>query len=188
MLDVGFTKMLESPSSDSTNNDVVQTLIQARHRHDYSSRDIANSLKVSSLLIEQLEQGMFNKLHGEVFVKSYLKAYAELVGLDGLAINQQYMTEQASINAKRLIDSNESEQTIGIKKKPMLIVGKAFKAKKSKAGLNICLIGVLFILTVLLLPRTASMVSDQAFYPMQPQHKTAMVLSPSRSKTLKQNE
>ena len=54
-------------------------LVAARKAQGLTSRDIAAALNLSSLIIDDLEASRFDALHGEVFVRSYLKAYAKLV-------------------------------------------------------------------------------------------------------------
>ena len=81
---------------DLKSDSALSLLLEARDRLGLSSRDIAKSLNTSSVLIADLESGYFNRLHGEVFVLSYLRAYAELVGLDADHIVACYRANKQS--------------------------------------------------------------------------------------------
>ena len=58
------------------------TLKSARERKGISLRSIANATKISMGALESLERNHFSRLPGGIFSRSFVRAYAEEVGLD----------------------------------------------------------------------------------------------------------
>ena len=58
------------------------TLRSARERKGISLRHIANATKISMGALESLEKNDFKRLPGGIFSRSFVRAYAEEVGLD----------------------------------------------------------------------------------------------------------
>jgi len=62
--------------------DFGSTLRSARERKGISLRHIANSTKISMGALEALERNDFKRLPGGIFSRSFVRAYAQEVGLD----------------------------------------------------------------------------------------------------------
>lgn len=62
--------------------DFGSTLRSARERKGISLRHIANSTKISMGALEALERNDFDRLPGGIFSRSFVRAYAQEVGLD----------------------------------------------------------------------------------------------------------
>ena len=58
------------------------TLRSARERKGISLRHIANATKISMGALESLERNDFDRLPGGIFSRSFVRAYAQEVGLD----------------------------------------------------------------------------------------------------------
>lgn len=58
------------------------TLRSARERKGISLRHIANATKISMVALESLERSDFSRLPGGIFSRSFVRAYAQEVGLD----------------------------------------------------------------------------------------------------------
>src|ERR1044071_5746532 len=61
---------------------VGDTLRQERLRQHLELRQISAELKISPRMLEALENERFEQLPGGVFVKSFVRQYAHLLGLD----------------------------------------------------------------------------------------------------------
>jgi len=59
-----------------------ERLKAARERASMSLTQVADQLRLSASVIEALEQGQYNVIGAQVFVRGYIKRYAELVGED----------------------------------------------------------------------------------------------------------
>ena len=62
--------------------DFGSTLRSARERKGISLRHIANATKISMGALESLERNDFSRLPGGIFSRSFVRAYAQEVGLD----------------------------------------------------------------------------------------------------------
>jgi cytoskeletal protein RodZ len=52
--------------------------------------DVARVTKIPARSLERLEQGKFEELPGDTFVRGFLRSYARCVGLDGEGLVQRY--------------------------------------------------------------------------------------------------
>jgi cytoskeleton protein RodZ len=69
------------------------TLRAARERKGISLRHIANATKISMGALESLEKNDFKRLPGGIFSRSFVRAYAEEVGLDPDHTVAEFLTE-----------------------------------------------------------------------------------------------
>ncbi len=65
-------------------------LAEARQRMGLSVFDISGKLRLTEHYVRAIEADDYGKLPGEVFVKGYLKSYAEFVGLDPEQVRGAY--------------------------------------------------------------------------------------------------
>jgi cytoskeleton protein RodZ len=65
-------------------------LRSAREAQAYSVAEVAERLFLSSSQVNAIEQGNYERLPAEVFVKGYLRSYAKLLKLDPVQILAQY--------------------------------------------------------------------------------------------------
>ncbi len=68
-------------------------LREARERKNLTIKDIENGTSIRSLYIEALENGKYGQLPGEVYVKGFIRNYANFVGLDASAMVKEYLEE-----------------------------------------------------------------------------------------------
>lgn len=61
---------------------IGETLRRERLRRNLELTQISNELKISSRILEAIEEEKFDKLPGGVFTKSFVRQYARLLGLD----------------------------------------------------------------------------------------------------------
>ncbi|MCY4183198.1 MAG: helix-turn-helix transcriptional regulator [Gammaproteobacteria bacterium] len=69
---------------------VGATLAAARQRMGLSVFDVSGKLRLTEHYVRAIEADDYNKLPSEVFVKGYLKSYAEFVGLDPEQVRGAY--------------------------------------------------------------------------------------------------
>ena len=81
-----------------------ETLRSKREELGYSYEDIENETKIRVKFIEALENEDYKTIPGEVYVKGFLKAYADLLGLAGEELLAAYKGETSS--------ESESAETI----------------------------------------------------------------------------
>jgi cytoskeleton protein RodZ len=68
-------------------------LREAREKRGVSLRQIANSTRISVMSLEALERSDLSRLPGGIFTKSFIRAYAEEVGLDPERTIQDFIAE-----------------------------------------------------------------------------------------------
>jgi cytoskeleton protein RodZ len=62
---------------------VGETLRRERLRRGLELQEVAREIKIRPKLLEYIEEEQFDRLPGGVFAKSFVKQYAEVLGLDG---------------------------------------------------------------------------------------------------------
>ncbi len=72
-------------------------LRKKREEKKLSLADIEKGTNIRKLYIQAIEDGNYDKLPGEVFLKGFIKTYAKFLGLDGQALVEQYKAEKAGI-------------------------------------------------------------------------------------------
>jgi cytoskeletal protein RodZ len=70
--------------------DITETLQQAREKKSLSMEDVSRLTKISLRILEAMEAGAFEKLPGKLYTRSFLKQYADFLGIDSDWILQQY--------------------------------------------------------------------------------------------------
>ena len=71
-----------------------ECLKRKREELDISLRDISEKLKIKSDYLENLERGTYEKLPPDVFVRGFIKSYAQFVGLDSEKMVSIYNREK----------------------------------------------------------------------------------------------
>lgn len=78
-----------------------ELLRKAREARGLTISDVQDATKIRSRYLEAIEQGDFEALPGEVYVKGFLRNYAEAVGLCGDEVVARYKAERARIEAEK---------------------------------------------------------------------------------------
>ncbi|WP_369602444.1 RodZ domain-containing protein [Hahella sp. SMD15-11] len=76
-------------------------MARARQAQGLSTRQVADRLHIIPRYVEALEKSQFDLLPGEVFIKGYVRAYAELLKLDPAPLLGQLSTELAAAASPR---------------------------------------------------------------------------------------
>ena len=67
-----------------------EILRQARLEKGLSEKEVADKLHITMHYVRSLESGCYEKLPGTVFARGYMKSYAELLGVDGQDVLEQF--------------------------------------------------------------------------------------------------
>lgn len=97
-----------TPAQPSAETASVGSLLrEAREAQQFSLLQISEALRIEPQLLEALEQDRFDAVGAPVFVKGYLKNYAECIGLDPRPLLETYRKqrgdEQPVLQARRSI-------------------------------------------------------------------------------------
>ncbi|HPQ03504.1 MAG TPA: helix-turn-helix domain-containing protein, partial [Bacillota bacterium] len=64
-------------------NEIGVLLREAREASGMSLEEVSEATKIRSKYLEAIEQGDFAVIPGEVYLKGFMRNYADCVGLDG---------------------------------------------------------------------------------------------------------
>ncbi|MCK5305610.1 MAG: DUF4115 domain-containing protein [Candidatus Omnitrophica bacterium] len=70
---------------------IGQRLIEARKRNGWEIEDIYLKIKISSNVLIALEQDKAEEIVDDIYVRNFLKQYADFLGLDGEALRKEYI-------------------------------------------------------------------------------------------------
>ncbi|MFW5995721.1 MAG: helix-turn-helix domain-containing protein [Halanaerobiaceae bacterium] len=110
-------------------------LREARRIRDVSLAQIEEETKIRKKYLAALEKNDFDSIPGEVYVKAFIKGYAEQVGLDGNKLVDKY------INAKKRKKEQEKEEEIRRQKE--------LENRKNKIKIIVVSAAILLIILVL---------------------------------------
>ena len=91
-------------------------LRETREQKNLSLEDAEKGTNIRKLYIKAIEDGNYDKLPGEVFLKGFMKTYAKFLGLDGQKIIEQYKAEKSGVkllpnNDEKTIEAEQSQPT-----------------------------------------------------------------------------
>lgn len=95
--------------------DFGSTLRSARERKGISLRHIANATKISMGALESLERSDFSRLPGGIFSRSFVRAYAEEVGLDPDETVAEFLREAGETFEPPSPVAEEDEQILPVR-------------------------------------------------------------------------
>lgn len=72
-------------------------LRQTREQKNLSLDDAEKGTNIRKLYIKAIEDGNYDKLPGEVFLKGFIKTYGKFLGLDGQKLIEQYKAEKTGV-------------------------------------------------------------------------------------------
>lgn len=86
-------------------------LRKTREQKNLSIDDIEKGTNIRKLYIKSIEDGDYDKLPGEVFLKGFIKTYGRFLGLDGPKLIEQYKAEKNSSISNPPISSEAKTET-----------------------------------------------------------------------------
>lgn len=91
---------------------VGEELKKAREERGLSVNEAAEELKIPPWKLRLIEEGSFNRVDVPLYVKGYIKRYAELLGLDGNEMLQQYeeALKSSQLPVAKKLKSRESDK------------------------------------------------------------------------------
>ncbi len=91
-LDSESKPVLTSPGEDK--NTLGETLRKQRKARGISLVEVAEHTKIGKRYLEALENGEFNQLPGETYIRGFLRAYAKYLELDDELLSRQYLDQR----------------------------------------------------------------------------------------------
>lgn len=89
-------------------------LRQERERQNLTIKDIEEGTSIRGLYLSSIEEGKYDVIPGEVFLKGFIKAYAGFLNLDGAEMLKLYYEEknQQSVSQDPVISGSASEKVL----------------------------------------------------------------------------
>lgn len=86
-------------------------LRETREQKKLSLEDVEQGTNIRKLYIKSIEDGDYDKLPGEVFLKGFIKTYGKFLGLNSLELIEQYKKEKnASTSEKEVEPTNQVQE------------------------------------------------------------------------------
>ena len=83
-------------TSTEPSPDPSQALVEAREKLGLSQKEVADKLFLTITVIKQIDQGEFDRLPRQAFIRGYLRSYARVVSLSGDRIVELYEKKSQS--------------------------------------------------------------------------------------------
>lgn len=123
---------------------VGDILRKEREKQNLTVKDIEAGTSIRALYITAIEENNYKVLPGEVYVKGFIKTYANFLNLDGNAVVAQYKKEnmkETEVVASESVMIDETQSLIEKQPKPVVNTGipdtkiKSSVSKKFLAGI-----------------------------------------------------
>lgn len=89
---------------------VGSTLRAAREKRGLTVKDIENETSIRATYIDAIEKGDYDSLPGEVYVKGFIRNYADFLGLNADNLVQEFREELHGIEAAAPVREVKNEQ------------------------------------------------------------------------------
>lgn len=117
-----------------------------RERKGLTIRDVEEATSIRALYIQSIEENKYDVIPGEVYLKGFIKTYANFLNLDGNEVVNQYRQEKTPPNVtldndesnvienKSLKSQNNNKIKVGNIIKPKIVIGALAFAFVSGCG------------------------------------------------------
>ena len=111
-------------TSTEPSRDPSQALVEAREKLGLSQKEVADKLFLTTTVIKQIDQGEFDRLPRQAFIRGYLRSYARVVSLSGDHIVELYeKTSQSSTATAQVRSITEERLGAAYITGPVLLTG-----------------------------------------------------------------
>ena len=125
---------VESVTSDIHNETVGDILQKQRKSLGLSTRDIADRTFINEAYIIAIENGQYSQIRDAVYVRGFIRNYAEAVGLNGNMLIQYFNEETAADDARIPVKKKESDESRKALRKSVEVVSD--KKKQPDKGMS----------------------------------------------------
>ncbi len=142
---------------------LARMLVEAREQAGLSLQEISVALNLPLYSLKDLENGDFDKLHGEVFVVNYLKAYSELVGLDSSNVVGQYKLEKTV--GRQVIEADPEFKPV---ESVFAALSSSVQHQKNRTGMGLLIAAGVTAIGFMLVPSEQVDLSASAEFKQEP--------------------
>lgn len=92
-------------------DEIGQKLREARLEKGYTLDDLQQITKIQKRYLIAIEEGHFDALPGDFYVRAFIKQYAQVVGLDAAALMEQYQQDIPEVKPENVVPDPEDSPT-----------------------------------------------------------------------------
>lgn len=133
---------------------IGEELKLARHEKGFSIKDIEQALHIRAAYLEAIEENNYKLIPGDVYVKGFIRNYANYVGLPAQKMVDRYKTligeEIVSLNRTRKQSGQSKEEKTKIHRR-LTAEGRAQRRKKALRREQFMLFAFVVFITVFML-------------------------------------
>ena len=100
----------DSHSSSDVSDSLGQRLKRARLSHGLSLDQLAESTRITAVQLQDIENGNYEKLPSEVYVRGFVRSFAHAVGVDSNQALAQYASERRAMGHGDASNNDEETQ------------------------------------------------------------------------------
>ncbi|AZR72437.1 hypothetical protein BBF96_02930 [Anoxybacter fermentans] len=94
--------------------EIGQKLREAREEKGLSLKDISEKTRIRTIYLKAIEEGNFDKIPGIIYAKGFIKAYAQVVGLDPIELLKELQIQEDAPDLSEVtIMRHDSSKKIG---------------------------------------------------------------------------
>src|SRR5581483_5328997 len=80
---------------DNVMKQIAQTLVERRKERDLTLEKVSQTIKIRLPYLQSIESGTWDDLPGEVYVRGFVKRYADFLGLDTVVLMAPYLAAKS---------------------------------------------------------------------------------------------
>lgn len=132
-------------------DEVGKKLREARIDKGYTIDDLQQITKIQKRYLIAIEEGNFDALPGDFYVRAFIKQYAETVGLDGQKLLDQYSDELPQSASTTAAAEEEEQQPTDKRREARPLLGASTVTARAKNYLpQIIIVAVVTIIIIIL--------------------------------------
>lgn len=89
---------------------LAEKLKRVREQHGISLSEISKATKIRKVYLEKIEEGKYDQLPADVYIKGFLRGYADYIGLDIKEVLKQYEKERGVLSNIKKTKTDDGEQ------------------------------------------------------------------------------
>ena len=118
----------ENDKNSNLGNEIScgELLARTRQEKDLNTKEIAKELRINVSIIEMMEGNEFQSIGAPVFVKGYLRQYANILGLSADSILEEYNQLNPDKNSLPIVNKAVEKISKYVLTPKLILVGVSF--------------------------------------------------------------
>ena len=86
---------------------IAQTIVKRRKERDLTLEKVTQTIKIRLPYLQSIEKGAWEELPGEVYVRGFVKRYADFLGLDVVTLMAPYLASDSPVIEAGPVQNNQ---------------------------------------------------------------------------------